>query len=409
MRRSIIILSLFFSFISTQNIQAQLSDYQIKTEFEEQFRELRTALNSAYSVDEIDSLRKEIDSLRIEYKEHEELLSAALYPHSFEEHLQQLDTDVKIVEHRLLIIENQNDRLDTLMSELASYESEIKNLNERVAALRSSVANSESSEKELSELVRNYRNNLERRDQFILGVIDSMLLRYEDLTANDVSELSEGAESGKVSDEENPLVIINSIIEENLKILKSSGEELSTEDYLRMYVVQHRFEEVWDQIGDELAVIYGNKDEQEWKSNIEEKLDDWRASTSRNMWESMDVYLEERNVQLTAFDNRESFYQALDEYVKQASEESDSKWFTSGNYDEFQNFYEFWNGKIKNDWSNYVQDGKVLTMQQISTIDSEIVNWRDNAKPASYLMPILLGLSLLIIVGLIVVIARKKD
>lgn len=384
--------------------QAQQSDYQITTEFEEKYSELLSEINNASTVAEIDSLRSQLDSLQIQYNEHEELLTAALYPSSYEQHIRELEQRAELFEHRLLVIENQSEKMDTLLSELAAYESEIQNLNQRVNSLRQQIATSESSESRLSDLVQNYRNSLEARDRLILGVLDSLLLRYEGMNSQTMAEL--GAESGKVDENENPLKIINSIIDENQAVLKANGQNLTTEDFLRIYVVQDRVSNVWDQIGNEMLTIYAD-DDKNWKPLIEEKLSEWHASASKNLWESLNEYLQENKLNLAAFDNRESFYAALDQYVTNARQDSEKKWFRSES-DEFQNFIEFWNGKIKNDWHQYVREGEVLTSRQISSLDNEIVSWRENVRPQSYTLPILLGISILMIIGLVIVIARKN-
>lgn len=391
----------------SQTIEAQQSDYRIFSDFQEQYRGLKADINSAISVAEVDSLKDEVDTFEEEFSEYESLLDGALYPVSFEDRIEDLRQDSRSAEHKLLIIENQNEKLSSLTDEVASYESEISNLNSRAESLRQAITTSEESERQLSGLVQRYRNSMEERDEFILTVIDSLLIAYEDIDPQAVSELSEETESGEISDDENPLQIIHSIIENNTQRLKSADESLDTEDYLRMYVVQTRFSDVWDRIGNDLVTIYGGDEKSEWETTINDHLSDWRASASKNMWESLNNHLEEQNVNLEAFDNNESFYNALDNYVSNATEDSRGRMMRSDNYDEFENFYEFWSGKVKDDWSQYIQEGQVLTMSQISSIDNEVISWRQEAQPRSYLVPILLGISLLIIIGLIIVIARK--
>ncbi len=406
MKKLILTITLIISISGLQQLNAQQSDYQIKTEFEEAIKELRFALSSAYSSQQLDSLKKQVDSLETMYQEHEDLLSAALYPSTFAESIGQIKSDASVLEHRLLIIENQNEKLDTLLGTMAAYESEIQHLNSRVQSLRQAISTSENSEKQLADLVRDYRNSLERRDNFILNVLDSLILKYDEMNPQTLAELTSA--SGSVNGDANPLQIISSIIDENLSILKSAPEGLQTEDYLRMYVVQHRFNQVWAQIGDELAAIYAEGEPDNIKQTIENKLADWKASASMNMWQSMDAYLESENLQLKAFDNQQSFYTALDDYVKQAVKASEDNYFSQAHYQAFEKFHEFWNTKIKDDWSYYVQEGDVLTLSQISEIDSEIVNWYDHAKPVSLTLPILLGLSLVVIAGLIIGLVRKK-
>ncbi|MAL16382.1 MAG: hypothetical protein CL670_10605 [Balneola sp.] len=393
--------------IGTASVFAQTSDYQIKNNFEERYAELKNSIEEAMTVNRIDSLKGEIEDFEYYNEDHEKLLNNALYPDSFEGSIAELHQRARAAEHKLLIIENQDEKLASLTSELNSYKSEIANLNSRTDSLRNAIVASEQSESNLSNLVERYRKSMEERDEFVLNMIDSLFITYKDMQGQALAEFSEENGSRALQQQDNPLELIQSVIEENIQILKSNDGSLQTEDYLRMYVVQSRFSEVWNQIGDDLTRIYAGDKANQWENNIEGKLHDWRASASKNMWASMDTYLEENNVDLGAFDNNESFYKAIDSFISKATDASREKVVTEDNYKDFQAFYDFWNGKIKSDWGRFVQEGEVLTMTQISNIDSEMMTWRDEAKPKSFLIPILFGISLLTIIGLIIVIARR--
>ena len=386
---------------------AQTSDYQVKTNYEEKYAELKKSISEAMTVSEIDSLRKEIKDFAYYNEDHKQLLDNALYPQTYESSIESLQQRARVAEHKLLIIENQDEKLTQLSRELSTYKSEIAHLNSRTDSLRNAILASEESESNLSQLVERYRESMEQRDEFVLNMIDSLFITYKDMQGKALAEFTEENAERTLQQQDNPLRVIESVIEENIQILKSKDGSLQTEDYLRMYVVQSRFTEVWNQIGDDLTRIYGGNNQTQWKRNIESKLGDWKASASKNMWASMDEYLERNNVDLGAFDNNESFYKSIDAFISNATDASREKVITKENYENFQAFYDFWNGKIKSEWGKFVQEGEVLTMSQISSIDSEIMNWRDEAKPKSFLIPILFGLSLLTVVGLIIVLARK--
>jgi hypothetical protein len=393
--------------VGSLSVTAQTSDYQVKKNFEERHTELKSAITEAMTVQEIDSLRTEIDDFAYYNETHEQLLDNALYPETYKSSIEELKQRARAAEHKLLIIENQNEKLTRLSNELSAYKSEIANLNKRTDSLRNAILASEESESNLSNLVERYRKSMEERDEFVLNMIDSLFITYKDMQGKALAEFTEENGPRSLQEVNNPLRVIETVIEDNIQVLKSADSALKTEDYLRMYVVQNRFSEVWNQIGDDLIRIYAGNKAGEWETNIEDKLGDWKASASKNMWASMDSYLEENNVDLGAFDSNESFYKSIEQFVNKATDASREKVITDENYADFQAFYNFWNGKIKKDWGKFVQEGEVLTMNQISTIDTEIMTWRDEARPKSFLIPILFGLSLLTIVGLIIVLARK--
>ncbi|MFD2532277.1 hypothetical protein [Gracilimonas halophila] len=402
---SSIYIILIISFVAT-NVAAQNSDYQVKQQFVQSYEELKSSIDLAMSVDEVDSLLDQVSKLEVKYEDHEELLDHALYPQTFSSSIEALQQEARNAEHMLLIIEGQEEKLVKLSDELANYRSEIDHLNNRTDSLRTLITDSEQSEKELANLVQRYRNSIEQRDEFVLNMIDSLFVTYLDMEGSTFTELKE--ENRTIETGDNPLEVILAVIEENIQILKTDNGTLQTEDYLRIYVVQSRFNEVWTRIGDDLATIYGGNNPEQWESNVEERLNDWKASASKNMWASIDEHLEQNNVDLGAFDNNKSFYEASDSFISKATDASRDKVVTNENYEDFQRFYDFWNTKIKSDWGEFVQEGEVLTMAQISSIDTEMMTWRDEAKPRSFIIPILFGLSLITIVGLIIVLARKN-
>lgn len=388
---------------------AQVSDYKIKKNFEENYARLNTAIQNVMEVSKLDSLQNEVSNLEYRNESHEKMLDHALYPETFDSSIDKLKQLAQSAETRLLIIESQDEKLAQLSGELASYKEELASLNSRTDSLRQAIMSSEESEEDLSALVRRYRKSMKDRDEMVLNMVDSLFIMYNDLEGDKLAELSDKLKARKISSGDNPLKLIDSMVEDNLAILKSKNSSLQTEDYLRMYVVQNRFNEIWNQIGKDMANIYGGDDSGKWKNSIDSKMKDWKASASKNMWDSMDAYLEQNNVDLGAFDNNASFYAAIEDFVNKATDSSKEKVMTQENYEDFQAFYDIWNGKIKNDWGNYVQEGEVLTMSQISNIDSEVMSWKEQAEPRSFLIPILLGLSLLTIVGLVIVLARRKQ
>ncbi|MTI86690.1 MAG: hypothetical protein FH748_01840 [Balneolaceae bacterium] len=401
------ILAILLVCVCSAGLFAQQSDYQIKEEFKERYATLESELRTAANAAEIDSLIMEVDSLDMKFTEHSELLNSALYPENYTREIGLLKEKGREIQQRLLVIENKNEKLAELNKEITSFRGEIKRLNKHSDSLRQEILASQESEKRLAGLVKRYRQSMQERDKFILDVVDSLLIAYEGLSPQKTDELTNKMQAGKIENDENPLVIINTIIDNNIETLKRSNKSFTTEDYLRMYAVQKRFNEAWNDIGDGLVRIYGGENRVEWSDRVESKLEEWRASASMSMWASLDTYLENNKFDLSAFDNSYSFFLALDNFVKESKKSSQKKMMTSGNYDKFQKFNQFWNTKIKNEWSRYVQEGEVLTMHQISSIDSEMTTWRDEAKPRSWIIPILLGVSLLAIVGLVIVLFRK--
>lgn len=388
---------------------AQVSDYQIKQEYDNAYRQLKSELKTANSFAEYDSLNTEIDSLRTEFRAHESIINHAVYPESFEQQIAELRNLAQHFTERQLVIENMNERLDKLNTQLNNYQAELANLYAKTDSLRDDVQQKNKKNKNLTYSLEHYKKSMEERDRMMLNMVDSLFAGFRDLSDNEISEMRGEFAEYNIQNEENPLKFLQSVIQRNTQWIKSSKETLTTDDMLRMHVIQHRFSEVWNKIGDNLVAVYGQDNPRQWKNNIQQQLNDWRATTSRNMWRSIDRELAARNLDLEAFDNNESFYRALNTYIKQATDSSRAKVMTNGEYQDFQAFYDFWNSTLKKDWGDLVQEGEVLTINQISAIDSEMMEWKEASKPKSFFIPVLLVGSLLLIVVLIIVLARRPN
>lgn len=400
-----LIATLFF--VST-GVFGQESDHKIKTSFESKYASIGIGLNAASSVSEIDSLKSEVDLLIEKYSIHTKLLDNALYPRTFEGEISAIKKEANSAEQRLLIIENQNERLAELSREVDVYKSEISFLNSRADSLRKAIALSMESEERLASLVKQYRQNLKRRDEIIMGVVDSLLITYKGISLAKVNEISEDVESGRISTSNNPLEMIENIIEDNTEYATSTNRVLSVEDHLRMYAVQNHFEDAWSQIGDRLISAYGGNKQNEWNASINEGIRDWRMVTSQNMWKSMDQYLEFSEVDLGAFDNNYSFFIALDNFVKEARKKSEDAILSSESYDDYLKFQEFWSDKIKNEWSGLIKDTDVLTIAQISSIDDQLSGWEYESRPIHPFLIVLLVLTVVSLIGFSLAMFKTK-
>ncbi len=390
------------SIISTYAVSAQQSDYEVKKAFEARYTSLETIIDNANSVHKIDSILLAIDDLALDNIEHQELLNYALYPESYSSAISKLKSDARIAEYKLLIIENQTERLTMLSEELGSYKQEISNLVKRSDSLRLAIASSQESERKLSELVRNYRKSVEQRDEFIFDIIDSLFITYKELSPNAVRELARQNNIGSLSDADNPLTMINSIVDQNIETLNVNDKSLSTEDYLRMYALQRRVDNVWKQIGDELVVIYGDNNKNEWQQEISSDIEEWKASASYAMWGSLDNYLDYQDINLDAFDNNQSFFAALDSFVTKATTTSDGNILKQDSYHDFKAFKMLWSKKIMNDWNKYLVEADVLTTVQMASIGSKVDEWGEKSRPLSFGYFVLFGVGLIALIGFIV-------
>lgn len=401
------VLFIIMMFLSL-SVTAQQSDFQIKSNFEVTKNSISTSIQNAISVSDIDSLLIKIDALNSDFSKNEEILNFALYPESFKSTIAKLKSDARNAEHRLLIIENQSERLAFLSDEVNSYKSELAYFTSLSDSLKIEIAESQENEKRLSRLVTEYRKSLEQRDDLIFGMVDSLFVTYNNMSSETIESLTAHNRGTSVSVDNSPLGLINAILNENINLLSSENNSLSMQDYLRIYALHNKVVDTWNKVGDDLVRIYAGNQQSKWKASIDDKLDAWKSKASSEMWSSLKEYINMQNVYLPAFDDNASFYASLDEFLNQEIAKTEDQFLGTESYEEFKNFREFWAGKVKQEWGSYVIDAEVLDIAQIASIDTKLETWGSESRPISSNIYIIFGICAVAVIGFVVAMVKKQ-
>lgn len=385
--------------VLNNTLSAQQSDYQIKEQFESTYSDLKQKINKAQSISDIDSIMNEIEALENTYDAHADMISNAVYPSTYQSKISDLIISSKSIEQKLLVIENQDEELSKLSRDASNFYIELTKLHRRSDSLYNELNASEANELKLAELINNYRKSVEERDKFTLNIIDSLFITYSGLAESKINELSYSKVSGSINDGENPLAVIKMILVRNIELLKASSASLSTEDLLRIYALQVKVNEGWNMVGNNLITIYGGNNKEQWNNEIETNLEKWKASVSLSMWNSLATYLKGRNINLGAFDNNSSFFNALDTYVTNSIQNKENV--------DLNTFKEFWSNKVMLEWNTYLIESEVLTTAQLATIDAKVDNWNMQNNPIPTWIYIALAIFIFIIIGLILALIFK--
>jgi hypothetical protein len=151
------------------------SDYEIVQKFKQRYHQIEKDIQSADSLTELNSLIVEIDRLRNDNIEHKALLDKSLYPDNFDKSLEKLKTH--------LVIRNQDfTTIDVLQIENLQLKEQVDALNKRNTELINQIQQYEYTSKrnskkvvELEKLVTQLKSSLKRRDELIVGIVDSLI------------------------------------------------------------------------------------------------------------------------------------------------------------------------------------------------------------------------------------------
>jgi len=382
---------------------AQQSDYQVQQSFVSELNELTQRIDTTQSSAELAELEIELQQLKSEYAEHEEIINAALYPETYQNRVNTLDEQLSVAIDNASVIEQLNTRIDGLMVEIDSYRSEITDLNEDSQALRQELQRAESNEEQQAALLIEYRQSLEERNSFVSGFLQELMSRYQNVDLGTQQEISDNAE--RLDD--SPVEILRSIILDYINIVDESSS-LETPDYVAMRAQHEYFFEVWERIGTNLVNTFVPDNPSEAKTEMDELMSAWLLSIDNQLWESLNNSFSQNGIELEVFVSPDEFYNAIYTYVDNGHATSLER-NSEEDFGVYQNFNTFWNETVKAEWGDMLIEGEILTQSQISEIDIKLNDWEEASKPTSNLMFILLIVSVAVIIGLIVLLITKKN
>lgn len=382
---------------------AQESDYEIQQQFRADYNEISAMLENATSSDDLEEVADRVEEFINDYQQHTDMINAAIYPNTASGMVDELRGRYEVIRNNISTIEELNLQVSQLNDELEGFRGQLSDMDSRTAQLQQQLEESQASERQISSLAQQYRESLQERDRFVTNFITDLLQRYEAVDASTSGELQDAAE--RLDD--NPVDLLRTILGEYVNYA-NQATNLTAPDYLGMRAQHAYFSDWWNDIGERLTEVFDAEEPVQARQEVEDLLANWNSAIDNRIWNALQDAFAENDIQLDNFNSADSFYNALDGYVSNAITDSQER-NDEQQQVEYNNFSDYWNNTVKSDWGEYLVAGEVLSYQQISDIDRQLDEWNVSAVPTSNLMLILFLVSLVVIIGLVVALVRKKD
>lgn len=389
-------------FVASATVVAQQSDYQLQQDFRAEYNEIVNRVDNAVSTDELIEVAADIDALEADYSEYSAIINAAIYPDTFSNRISDLRNRYSAGENNVSVIEQLNERIRGLMSEMDDFRSRLAQMDEEAADLKEQIDRSSANERRQAALIRQYRQNIEQRDAFVSDVLEQLMTRYQQLDSSTQAEIADAAE--RMSD--NPVELLKTILAQYTN-MTNQDSGLETPDFVRMRAQHGYFSDVWNRIGERLTSTFSPENPVESRQEVTDMLAAWQASIDNKLWNSLTTSFNQNGIQLPPFTSATTFNNALNAYVDNAMEvsmESNSE----EDYEVFRNFSNYWNNTVKASWGELLVNGNILSTSHFAAIDVKLNTWGETAQPTSNLMFILFLISLAVIIGLIVLLVTRK-
>ena len=365
---------------------AQRSDYALKNDFEDRYRQIAARLDSAATTQEIDLQKGEIEKLVADFAPHREFLDKALYPLTFDESIARLRSLQVLTYDRVYLIQTQGVKLSDLEARIALLTTRLDSLTAQRDQLFGELQESKKSVAALREAVKRLTANLAAKDRLIFAITDSIFLPYgKDL--HQVADVQKEA-IGQRLERTNVLTRVYEIAADNVKFLDVT--QLQGKDYGNLIEQYQAFTGRWaglkEKITDVAATsamvpaepagkgstktpaVHGGTKEIRAASetaaaqaaHVDSVLTEWHARLNAGFWGGLQKEFTTAGITVAPFNDGPSFSSSVRGYVASlAASKQDPAPFVET----------LWKQRIDKDWREGLTKDAMLGRMEYAALD----------------------------------------
>lgn len=362
------------------NLVAQESDYDVKVNFEAEYKTLKEAMDGAKSTAALDSLKPRIDALELQYSPRQKFLDKALYPETFAEKIANLRNLFQLTYDRIYLIQDQGIKIEELEGRIILLSARIDSLTSERNRLFAELQESKASVSRMRETIRKLTATLQAKDRLIFALIDSIFLPY-DKNLNQIADVQKEAISAKLL-KANVAARVYDIAADNLKFLEMT--QLQPKDYANLIEQNEQFTAKWNGLREKInAVSYATEAEKATgkgkrkgtasggtaqaspipQTHVDSVLMDWNTRLASVFWGSLYKEFTGKGVKVLPFTDGRSFSASIRAYVDSAkAKDEDAKVFVE----------ELWKARIDKEWRDALSRESMLGKSEYAALDKYV-------------------------------------
>lgn len=392
---------------SSQLIAQQQSDYQIVRNYQSEYNSVLNNIKTIGSVNEADDVLARIDRIENEFSEHSNLINRYIFPEDFASQINSLRDITSSSRGHLSTVAEQSGRIDSMTGEISDLTSQLEQFSQEADDLRSQLDQMTRSRNASAAQARQLRSQLQGRDEFILNLVDSLFVAYDNLDLGSLSP-SERQEFALRADVDNVIGHIGTVVESNISFV-DTHTQLSSGDYLKLRANLVKFQNAWENLGSRLADIYEAEGQRADKvSEVNNRISTWGSRLDDAVWASLRASFANRGIELDTFNSSSSFYSSLNSYLDNALVRVSESGGSDDEKARVANFTDVWQNEVKVSWQEFIIDGRVLSYENMATVDGKLSDWAVSAEPRSSTWLIVAGILGLVVLVLIVLLVTKS-
>jgi len=374
---------LLLSVFITQVLDAQQSDYQIKQDFENEYRAIKNRIDSSMTIVELDSLKSRLEKLSAEYAVHTRFLDKALYPQTYDEAINNLRTDYVLTYDRVYLIQNQGVRIEELEGRIFLLTARLDTLGTERTRLFTELQESKRSVASLREAMKRLSSNLQAKDRLLFALIDSIFLPY-DKNLNQVADVQKEAIGRKLA-RANVVARVYDVAADNVRFLEST--QLQVKDYASIIEQYQQFKSKWSGLkerfnavaiadaaqrgaatktGKGAAAVKGGTSgaaQEDPGNHVDSVLVEWNTKLLSVFWAALSQEFTSRGVSIKPFSDAPSFSASVRVYVDSAKASgADASVFVN----------DIWKERIDKEWRDALSKESMLGKVEYAALDKYV-------------------------------------
>lgn len=400
-----ILVAILFIFI---RFPAAQSDYEIVQNFKTKYQKIEKKIKDAALLNELNAVVAEIDLLKQEYAEYEDLLDKSLYPDNYEKIFENLHA-------AYLMRQGDFTKIDVLQTEVVVLEQKVEDLNKRniqIIAMFDELETLNKMDKkaitESENLIEDLRNYLWQRDKLVVDMMDKLIpaiMREKATLSAEDKRIVRHAEN-----KEDVLHNIKVSIKDNIRFLEATS--LKPDDLKAIREQQDQFSDTWKAIGPKLLDVYASKDKKTAQlKEIDSLFIQWYyKSFDQNVWRSIRNEFRKHNIVLKEFNYGDEFVHSVKLFIEDEIKSLDIK----SDEASVQTYVSFtdstWFSTIKPIWMPYlIEEGK-FTIEQKDEVETNIEKWVNELYPSKLWLYILIwfGIVIFLLPAILLLIRKRK-
>ncbi len=423
----LIVLSIALFCVST--IGQEKSDYSTVQQFRENVKTIEANIDNAKTSQECTDISASIARLETTFSSERELLDKTLYPDDYGKVIEQLRAKLTLRQHDLGTIDSQGVRIVELEAKIKELSdqlaklnldneklmSDVKSLSSNIQKLTGNDFNAATPIDSLRALIVQLRQGLQRRDQLVYALADSLFLQY-DKNVSDMKDVEKQSLTGKL-ERYGILPTVKRSIQDNLAFLEST--QLKGTDLVTLIRQQQQFTSQWKGLSPKISTLYATKSAAKGKAgkssasetaSIDSLLTTWGYKVDVAMWRSLNQLFRDHGFIVKDFGSGKEFIMNFSSFIEEQTQNTKQE-DKNKRYKFYQNFEDgVWKGEFGVIWLPALVQTQKITVEQKKDIEDRIAVWRASVEPGtSWTTYALFLIGLAVLIGVLVWMFRKKN